>query len=108
MAVDYSADQVSAIKKLQEISGIILDQVARAKLIVAEATDNGYGNGGANAITDLLVNGGATSNFPKLDAAAVFLCATWLANLDAVLGATSITPTGSARTGYKALERMRP
>ena len=107
MAVDFTGDQISTVKKLQEISGIILDQIARAKLIVAEASDLGYGNGGANAITDAFLNGGTPPNFPKLTAADVFAAALWLSNLDAALAATTVAPTGATRAGYKALEKMR-
>lgn len=111
MAVSYTADQLSTVARLQGICATILDQIALAKIIVTEASDNGYASGGANAITDSILQSVSASGsvpFPKLAAADVFAAALWLGNLDAALSATSITPTGTLRTGYRALERMRP
>lgn len=104
MTVVLTADQLNTVSRIQGISAIILDQLNLAKLIIAEATDKGYGLAGANAITDVLLQTAGANGvapYPALTAQNVFDAAATLSLIDTTLAATT-------RQGYTRLEKMRP
>jgi hypothetical protein len=105
MAVSYTTDQLNTVSRLRNMCATILDQIAEAKLLAQEASDKGYGSGGANQLTDALLQtpaaGQAVATNADLTAADVFAAVTTINTLDTTLAATS-------RAGYKSLERMRP
>lgn len=101
MSVDTTHDKTTTIKKLQDYCATILDTIAAAKLLRQEALDKGYNSAGADAITDVFLNGGTTPPFPQLAQADLTAALAAIANLDTQLAAAT-------RTDYKALEKLRP
>lgn len=101
MAATYTTDQLNTVSRLQAICATILDNMNQARLLVTEATDKGYASGGANAIVDATLQSGSPAPYPQLAAADLANAITALTAIDTALAATT-------RTGYKALERMRP
>lgn len=99
MSANYQPDQINTVSKLQAICASILDDINEAKLLVAEATDKGYAAGGANVITDALLQ--TSTSTQALLATDVAAAITAISSLDTTLAATT-------RTGYKAIERLRP
>ena len=105
MATNFLADQYNTVSRLQAASAAIIDQIHSALALAQEAIDNGYSTGGANVLTDAILqtpaSGSTTAPFPKLTAQNVFDAVIQIQALDTLLLATS-------RLGYTRLERMRP
>lgn len=106
MAVVTDADKNNMISKAQGYAQTILDTIAAAKLLRQEAIDKGYNPGGADGITDAFLQNGKFPNLAATDVTAFF---TSVNDIDAMLAATTVVAsTGSGRTDYKAIEKMRP
>lgn len=106
MAVDSSRDKQNTVSQLQSYCNTILDTINKALQLRQEAIDKGYQPGGADAITDALLNGGVspapntTYPFPQLIASDLTAALAAIASLDTQLAASS-------RTGYKAMGKLR-
>lgn len=97
--VNLLPDQINTVSKIQAICASILDDLTEARQLVQEATDKGYAAGGANVITDAILQTATASQ--ALVATDVAAAITALSSIDTTLAATT-------RAGYKALERLRP
>lgn len=108
MAVDTSADKNNIISQAQGYAATLLDTIAKVKILRQEAIDKGYNPGGADGLTDAFLQT-TPGKFPNLAAADVTSFFTTVNDLDALLASTTVVAsTGTGRTDYKSLERMRP
>lgn len=112
MPVNHRDSQLNVISRLKNISATVIDKINEANVVAQEAIDLGYGTGGANAITDALLQdppagGTGAGAFPNLTTADVIAAVTTLQRLKQVLEATTVTTVGTTRVGYTALEKMR-
>lgn len=108
MAVVTDADKNNMISQAQGYAATLLDTIARVKLLRQEAIDKGYNPGGADGLTDAFLQT-TPGKFPNLSAADVTAFFTAVNDMDALLGNTTVAAgTGSGRTDYKSLEKMRP
>lgn len=108
MAVDTTNDKNNMIAKAQGYAATILDTLNQVKLLRQEAIDKGYQAGGGDPITDAFLQT-TPGKYPQLAQADLTAFFTAVNDVDAMLAAqTVVASTGTGRTDYKALEKMRP